>query len=202
VARVLEKGVEFPIVERGLLVEQAQVPYARIFCQLHAQDVAGMAPVLLQGLGLGKTVLRVENEQVGFLAEIEEGIVGLAQSGLVFAVCGIDDAAVIGLEAVAEGVARVHLLVDADGNAVDLVAAFRVELHEFDGCGHGLQRNGKKRLRLLRRKYRRQVRVTAVDDNAVTRHVRRGEKGKTLDVVPVQVREKHMPGGGPSGFEP
>ena len=62
------------VVQDRLVVEQAQVAHPRHLAELDADDVARVAPVLLDGHRLGERVHGVEDDEVGVAEELDEGL--------------------------------------------------------------------------------------------------------------------------------
>src|SRR6266446_2987420 len=74
----------------------------------------------------------------------------------------------------------------------DLVVDAGLQLDKLDRRTEELERHGKVGHRLLAQEALAQILVAAVDADPVARNVRRREEREPHDVVPVQMREKHI----------
>ena len=175
-----EQPLERGVVVRGLVVEEDEVLGARHLAQLHADDVARVAPVGLHADRLGERVHRVEDHHVGVAEEGGE-VLGLgAVLELVLGIGRVDHRLAVALEAVAVRIAAVQLQVRRHREAVHLVGLVGLELHELDRGAELLPPHREAGRRLLQAEGLLEDVVAAVDADLRPRHVRGPKKGKPM----------------------
>src|SRR5437899_1104702 len=202
-ARLGEERGDSLVVGDGLVVVKAQTLGARHLAELESDDVARVAPVLLDRRGLGQRVLGVEDHQVGATEELRKGFDLRQIVLLVLGVGRVDDDLVVGLEPIAVGVTAVALELGPHPKPGDLVVAIRLEPHEFDRGRQSREINREERRRVLAAKGFLQLGVAAVNPDVIAGRVDRHEERKAHDVIQVRMGHERVEplARGPAGGE-
>src|ERR1700730_3917134 len=155
--------------------------------QLHRDDIARMAPILLDRDGISQGVHCVEDQQISVPVKLDKRV-GFVEAGIfVLAVSRVDDRLATPGKAVAIRIPGVKLLYRVHRKTGYLISAAGFESDELNGRGQRAKIDRKKRLRLLGMQHLTQGAVASVDANAVTGDVSRAKKRESHDVVPVRV---------------
>ena len=173
-------------------MEHAQMLHVCHLRHLHADDVAGVPPVLLHRHRVQQRVHGVEDDQVRIAEELDEATGFARVFELVLGIGRVHHDFPIAFEAVAVGVAGVPLQLRRDFESGNVVTGAGPELHEFDIGGEPGKIHREAGRRLLQPERLLEHVVTAMDTDARPRNIGGGEEGKSHDMVPVQVGHDHV----------
>src|SRR5437879_3782083 len=202
-ARLGEERGDSLVVGDGLVVVEAQALGARHLAELESDDVARVAPVLLDRRGLGQRVLGVEDHEIGVTEELREGFDLRQIVLLVLGVGRVDDDLVVGFESIAVRVTAVALELGPHAQPGDLVVAIGLEPHEFDRGRQSREINREEWRRVLAAKGFLQLGVAAVNPDVIAGRVDRHEERKAHDVIQVRMGHERVEplARGPAGGE-
>src|SRR5262245_4444609 len=175
------------------MMKHHQVLGAGELRQFDTHDVAGMTPVFLHRDLLGEGIHRIEDEEVCIAEVLDERITLVESFVLVLGIGGIHNHFVLVRKAVAVGIPPMILQKGPNRHAAnDVVAATRFELNKFYRRTKSSKIDWKAGVRLLALESLAHDLVAAVDADHVAGNISGCKKGKTHDVIPVQMRQKYV----------
>src|SRR6516162_6249287 len=183
--RIGEDDLEHPVVEDRIVMEQCEAFDLCCLRQLDRNNVAGVAPMLLDRQRVTERVHCIEDQQIGVPVELDKWI-GLVEAIIfVLAIGRIDDGLGSLGKAIRIRITRVKLLHRSHRKTGDLANLAGFEGHELDRRGERAKIYGKPRSRVLGAQRLFERLVAAEDANSVPRNVSGGEKREPHDVIPM-----------------
>ena len=171
-----EDDLEHPVIQDRIVMEQCKPFDLCCLRQLHRNDVAGMAPMLLDRYRITERVHCIKDQQIGAAAELDKSIGFVEAIIFVLSIGRVDDRLAPLVKAIGIRIARVRLLYRGHRKTGDLASPAGFEGHELDRRGERAKIYGKPRSRVLGAERLFKELVAAVNANSVPGNVSRGEK--------------------------